>query len=154
MPKKEVKVWGGIGEKKSKRTNQWAIQDRIYDSNGLCPSLTNYKANYWIIVYKEKDSKVKQMTNDEIRKLNDEIEEMETDYWNSKFDYEQQRADILLGTDFGAVIGKAKPTVAEKDAYIEQTIGELRLQYRELRATLESKKRLFQIMLKEIGDNE
>lgn len=94
------------------------------------------------------------MTNDKIRKLNDEIEEMETDYWNSKFDYEQQRADILLGTDFGAVIGKAKPTVAEKDAYIEQTIGELRLQYRELRATLESKKRLFQIMLKEIGDNE
>lgn len=92
--------------------------------------------------------------NDEIRKLNEEIEEMETDYWNSKFDYEQERANLLLGTDIGAVIGKAKPTVAEKDAYIEQTIGELRLQYRELRATLESKKRLFQVMLKEIGDNE
>ena len=92
--------------------------------------------------------------NDEIRKLNDEIEEMETDYWNSKFDYEQQRANLLLGTDFGAVIGKAKPTVAEKDAYIEQTIGELRLHYRELRTTLESKKRLFQIMLKELGDSE
>lgn len=94
------------------------------------------------------------MTNDEIRKLNDEIEEMETDYWNSKYDYEQQRADILLNTDFASVIGKAKPTVAEKDAYIEQTIGKLRVQYRESRATLESKKRLFQIMLKEIGDNE
>lgn len=92
--------------------------------------------------------------NDEIRKLNDEIEELETDYWNSKYDYEMQRADILLGTDFASVIGKAKPTVAEKDAYIEQTIGELRLQYRELRTTLESKKRLFQIMLNEIGDNE
>lgn len=92
--------------------------------------------------------------NDEIRKLNDEIEEMETDYWNSKYDYELERANLLLGTDFGAVIGKAKPTVAEKDAYIEQTIGELQLHYRELRATLESKKRLFQIMLKEIGDSE
>ena len=89
-----------------------------------------------------------------IRKLNDEIEELENDYWNSKYDYEQQRADILLNTDFASVIGKAKPTVAEKDAYIEQIIGELRLQYRELRATLESKKRLFQIMLKEIGDSE
>ena len=94
------------------------------------------------------------MTNDEIRVLNDEIEELETDYWNSKFDYEQQRANLVLGTDFGAVIGKAKPTVAEKDAYIEQTIGELRLHYRELRATLESKKRLFAVMLKEIGDSE
>ena len=92
--------------------------------------------------------------NDEIKKLNDEIEEMETDYWNRKFEYEQERANLLLGTDFGAVIGKAKPTVAEKDAYIETQIGEIRLQYRMLRTTLESKKRLFQIMLKEIGDNE
>ena len=92
--------------------------------------------------------------NKAIRELNDEIEEMETDYWNSKFDYELQRANLLLGTDFNAVIGKAKPTVAEKDAYIEQTIGELRLHYRELRTTLESKKRLFQVMLKEIGDGE
>ena len=90
--------------------------------------------------------------NDEIRKLNDEIEEWETDYWNSKYDYEQQKADILLNTDFASVIGKAKPTVAEKDAYIEQTIGGLRLNYRELGTTLESKKRLFQVMLKEIGD--
>ena len=89
---------------------------------------------------------------DEIRKLNKEIEEMETNYWNKKYDYEQQKASILLNTDFASVIGKAKPTVAEKDAYIEQTIGELRLQYHELRTTLESKKRLFQVMLKEIGD--
>ena len=92
--------------------------------------------------------------NKAIRELNDEIEEMETDYWNSKYDYEQQKADILLNTDFASVIGKAKPTVGEKDAYIEQTIGELRLQYRELRTTLESKKRLFQVMLKEIGEGE
>ena len=92
--------------------------------------------------------------NEEIRELNNEIEDMEKDYWNSKFDYEQQKADILLGTDFGAVIGKAKPTVGEKDAYIEQEIGDRRLHYRTLRAELETKKRLFQIMLKEIGDNE
>ena len=92
--------------------------------------------------------------NEEIRKLNNEIEELETDYWNAKYDYETQRANLLLGTDFASVIGKAKPTVAEKDAYIEQTIGELQLGYRLLRTTLESKKRLFQIMLKEIGDEE
>ena len=90
----------------------------------------------------------------DIRLLIDEITDLEQDYWNAKYDYEMQRANLLLGTDFGAVIGKAKPTVAEKDAYIEQTIGELQLEYRLLRATLDSKKRLFQIMLKEIGDNE
>ena len=92
--------------------------------------------------------------NDEIKKLNEEIEELEDRYWEFKGDYEQDKANILLNTDWATAIGKAKPTVAEKDAYIEQTIGELRLQYRELRATLESKKRLFQVMLKEIGDNE
>ena len=92
--------------------------------------------------------------NEEIRKLNDEIEELENEYWNSKFDYEKQRANLLLGTDFGAVIGKAKPTVAEKDSWIETQIGELKLNYRMIRTTSESKKRLFQIMLKEIGDNE
>lgn len=94
------------------------------------------------------------MTNDEIRKLNDEIEELETDYWNSKYDYEQQKANLQLSTDWASAIGKAKPTVNEKESYIEMTIGELRLGYRMIRATLDSKKRLFQIMLKEIGDEE
>ena len=84
--------------------------------------------------------------------MNDEIEELETDYWNAKYDYEQQKASILLNTDFASVIGKAKTTVAEKDAYIEQTIGEFRLNYHMLRTSLESKKRLLQVMLKEIGD--
>ena len=92
--------------------------------------------------------------NEEIRKLNDEIEDLEDDYWNEKFDYEQRRADILLDTDFATEIGKAKPTIAEKDAYIEQQIGERRLNYRMIRTTLDSKKRLFQIMLKELGDEE
>lgn len=92
--------------------------------------------------------------NKAIRELNEEIRFMEENYWTAKCDYEQQRADILLNTDFASVIGKAKPTVAEKDAYIEQEIGDRRLHYRMLRTELESKKRLFQIMLKEIGDNE
>lgn len=153
MPKKEIKVWGGIGEKKAKRTNQWAIQDRIYDSNFLCPTLTNFKANYWIIIY-NKNHKVKTMTNDEIRKLNDEIEELEDDYWDSKYNYEQDKADILLDTDWATAIGKAKPTVAEKDAYIEKELGNQRLQYRKSRTEVDKKKRLFQVMLRELGDDE
>ena len=52
--------------------------------------------------------------NKAIRELNEEIRFMEENYWTAKCDYEQQRADILLNTDFASVIGKAKPTVAEK----------------------------------------
>ena len=94
------------------------------------------------------------MTNDEIRKLNDEIEELEDSYWEFKCNYEQDRADILLDTDWATAIGKAKPTVAEKDAYIEKELGDNRLHYRKLRTEVDMKKRLFQIMLKEIGDDE
>lgn len=92
--------------------------------------------------------------NEEIRELNEEIEDMEKDYWNMKYDYEDEKAELLLGTDFGSVIGKSKPTVAEKDSWIETQIGEKRLHYRELRAEIDSKKRLFQIMLTELGGNE
>lgn len=94
------------------------------------------------------------MLNEDIRKLNEEIEDLEDDYWNAKKEYETQRAEILLNTDFGSAIGKAKPTVAEKDAYIELQVGDIRLDYRMIRVTLESKKRLFQIMLRELGDVE
>jgi len=47
---REVKVWGGIGEKKSNKGTQWYIQDRIYDSEGLSPALTTYKSDYLIII--------------------------------------------------------------------------------------------------------
>lgn len=47
---RKVKVWGGFGEKKSNNGTQWYIQDRIYDSNGVCPALTVYKSDYWIMI--------------------------------------------------------------------------------------------------------
>ena len=91
--------------------------------------------------------------NEKIRKLNEEITSLEEEYWIAKCDYEMQKANLLLGTDFSGVIGKAKPTVAEKDSWIETQIGELKLNYRMIRATLESQKRLFQVMLKELGED-
>lgn len=94
------------------------------------------------------------MPTEEIIKLNDEIEDLEDDYWNEKFEYEQERAKMLLETDFASVIGKAKPTVAEKDAYIETQIGDKRLHYRTVRTASDNKKRLFQIMLLKLGDGE
>ncbi len=51
--KDEVIVWGGIGEKKSNGGTQWYIQDRVYDSNGICPALTSYKSDYLIIIFEE-----------------------------------------------------------------------------------------------------
>ena len=50
---RKVKVWGGLGEKKSNKCTQWYIQDRIYDSDGLCPALTNYKSDYMVVIKNE-----------------------------------------------------------------------------------------------------
>lgn len=53
--KRIVEVWGGIGEKKSNGGTQWYIQDRIYDSTGLCPALTQYKADYLVVIFTEEE---------------------------------------------------------------------------------------------------
>lgn len=45
-----VKLWGGFGEKKGNNGRQWYLQDRIFDSDGLCPSLTVFKSDYWIMI--------------------------------------------------------------------------------------------------------
>lgn len=50
---RDVCVWGGLGEKKSNKGTQWYIQNRIYDSDGLCPALTNYKSDYWVVIKSE-----------------------------------------------------------------------------------------------------
>lgn len=46
----KVKVWGGLGEKKSNNNTQYYFQDRIYDSCGISPALTEYKSDYWIVI--------------------------------------------------------------------------------------------------------
>lgn len=53
--KDEVIVWGGFGDKKSNSGTQWYIQDRVYDSDGICPALTAFKSDYWIVIHKDKD---------------------------------------------------------------------------------------------------
>ena len=55
MTGREVKVWGGFGEKKSNRGTQWYIQNRVYDSDGLSPALTSFIADYWIVIDKRKN---------------------------------------------------------------------------------------------------
>lgn len=47
MRKDKVILWGGIGEKKSNKGTQWYQQDRIYDTNGISPTLTGIQ--FWII---------------------------------------------------------------------------------------------------------
>ena len=68
MREVKVKVWGGVGEKKSNKGTQWYIQDRIYDSEGLSPALTTYKSDYLIIIRQRRcdlEEKIKELEEGE-----------------------------------------------------------------------------------------
>ena len=52
----KVILWGGIDEKKSNGGTQFYMQDRIYDSNGICPAV-NVFSPYWIIIWDDKEER-------------------------------------------------------------------------------------------------
>ena len=53
MKPRDVIVWGGIGEKLSNKGTQWYLQNRIFDSDGISPSLSTFKSDYWVVIYEE-----------------------------------------------------------------------------------------------------
>lgn len=90
--------------------------------------------------------------NDKIRELNDEIEDLERDVLTRRLAYEEEKAKLWVGCDFPSAIGVAKPTVAQKESYVKLETIDLKEKLEELEIVLGSKKRLFNIMLREIGD--
>lgn len=44
-----VKLWGGIGEKKSNGGTQYYLQDRIYDSKGVAQCISTVQ--HWYVIY-------------------------------------------------------------------------------------------------------
>jgi len=58
------------------------------------------------------------MTVQHLRAINEQLVEAQLDYAAKKLLYKEKEADILLNTDFGEVLGKSRPTVDEKKAYL------------------------------------
>ena len=92
------------------------------------------------------------MTTEELLELNKEIEDLEATYVESKLEYETKKADILLNTDFSSEIGKPKPTVAEKDAWVKLQTVEDERRVKDLGVIIGSRKRIYEILLK-VGDD-
>ena len=51
--KDDVIIWGGIGEKKSNKGTQWYLQNRVYDSKGISPSLSSVQ--FCLIIQEDND---------------------------------------------------------------------------------------------------
>ena len=83
---------------------------------------------------------------EELLELDREIEVAESEYVDMKLEFELKRANLLLNTDFASAIGKAKPTVAEKDAWVKRQIIEDERAYKQLGVTIGSLKRKLDIL--------
>ena len=93
------------------------------------------------------------ITKEELLQLNEEIETLEDEYVDSKLEYETRKADLLINTDFQLAIGKAKPTVGEKDAWVKLECADLEQAYKNLGVTIGSLKRKLDILSKFVGDD-
>ena len=83
---------------------------------------------------------------EELLELDREIEVAESEYVDMKLEFELKKANLLLNTDFASAIGKAKPTVAEKDAWVKRQIIEDERAYKQLGVTIGSLKRKLDIL--------
>ena len=92
--------------------------------------------------------------NEEIRRVNDEIEDMENDVLTSKLAYEEEKAKLWVECDFPTAIGIAKPTVAQKESYVKLETLHLKERVEQGEIILNARKRLFAILLRELGDKE
>ena len=53
-----------------------------------------------------------------LKAINEELVEAQLDYAAKKLLYKEKEADLLLNTDFEEALGKKRPTVDEKKAYL------------------------------------
>ena len=83
---------------------------------------------------------------EELLELNKEIEVAESEYVDMKLEYELKKSELLLNTDFAVALGKAKPTVGEKDAFVKRATAEDERAYKQLGVTIGSLKRQLDIL--------
>lgn len=53
------------------------------------------------------------------RKLIEELNEKKNKYTKSNIKYKEEKCRLMLETNFEEVLGKSRPTVGEKEAYID-----------------------------------
>lgn len=90
-------------------------------------------------------------------KLANNVGKSEQRYAKAKYELELLKADHILMNDWEALIGKKKPTVAEKDAFILQATEEKNREVIDLKVQRDYCRRIFEINMNSdeyIGENE
>lgn len=79
--------------------------------------------------------------------LVDEIFDIEKEYDESRLELELLKADYILLNDWQKILGKAKPTQKEKDAYVEQQLETKTRNVKKLARELKHKKMLYDVYI-------
>lgn len=82
---------------------------------------------------------------EDLYKINQEIVSTALEYSVRKMQLKKKEAELLLNTNFEEVLGKSRPTVGDKEAYITIQTEELKHKVDEAEMNLDGLKRLFSI---------
>lgn len=80
-----------------------------------------------------------------LKAINEQLVDAQLDYAAKKLLYKEKEADILLNTDFEEALGKKRPTVDEKKAYILRQMKEDKHEVNHAEILVEKLKREYEI---------
>jgi len=85
------------------------------------------------------------MTVQKLIAINEELTEAQLDYFAKKLLYKEKEARLLLETDFEEALGKKRPTVDEKKAYLLTQLNEDKHELNHAEILVEKLKREYEI---------
>ena len=85
------------------------------------------------------------MTVQKLIAINEELTEAQLDYFAKKLLYKEKEAKLLLETDFEEALGKKRPTVDEKKAYLLSLMNKDKHEVNHAEILVEKLKREYEI---------
>ena len=80
-----------------------------------------------------------------LKSINEQLVDAQLDYAAKKLLYKEKEADLLLNTDFEEVLGKKRPTVDEKKAWLLLEMKEDKHELNDAEVLVEKLKRDYEI---------
>ena len=80
-----------------------------------------------------------------LKAISEGLTNAQLDYYAQKLIYKEEEAKLLLETNFEEELGKSRPTVAEKDAFVTLKLKPIREEVDKLSVVVESLKRDYEI---------
>ena len=85
------------------------------------------------------------MASQHLKAISEGLTNAQLDYYAQKLIYKEEEAKLLLETNFEEELGKSRPTVAEKDAFVTLKLKPIKEEVDKLSVIVESLKRDYEI---------